>query len=69
MTSFLSQTSFLGSAPAQEELDSAAIYVDQSIVADRNYVDLSDQLCVPKHCEYDVYTMADKYLMSTWPLY
>ena len=57
--SFLSQSSFMGSGVASggpDELDQAAAVVDQSIMADKNYVDLSDLLQVPKHskCEQNV---------------
>ena len=33
----------------QESIEHAAMFVDQSLVADYNYVDLSDLLQVPKH--------------------
>ena len=49
-TSFLNTTGagMYGGGPG-EELDHAASVVDQAVVADRNYVDLSDMLQVPKH--------------------
>jgi len=33
----------------QESIDHASMFIDQSLVADYNYQDLSDLLQVPKH--------------------
>ena len=54
MTSFLGQTtmSMMGPPSPQEVLDRASLLVDQSLQADQNYYDLSQQMLIPKHSEW-----------------
>ena len=41
-----------GAGMPQDPLEMVATFLDRSVLVDRNYLDLSEQLQIPKHSEY-----------------